>query len=116
LTVSVEEEMDNVIQANTVAMNEKQLQNHIREINIGLVALVQLPTTNRLNELLKEMQAVKDAEARISDLLEEEKKIVMERDHWKQELTLKQQRLMEMEGRTLEGSHGDLEEKVRDLE
>jgi hypothetical protein len=40
----------------------------------------------------------------------------MERDNWKQELTLTQQRLTEMEGGTPECSHGDLEEKVRDLE
>jgi chromosome segregation ATPase len=40
----------------------------------------------------------------------------MEIDTWKQELTLTLQRLMEMDGRTLECSHGDLKEKVRDLE
>jgi hypothetical protein len=52
----------------------------------------------------------------MSDILEEGKKIVMERDNWKQELILTQQRLMEMEGWTPECSHGDLEDNVRDLE
>jgi chromosome segregation ATPase len=116
LTISVQADMDNIIGANTVAMNEEQLRNHIQEINTGLVALIQLPTTNRLNELQKEKESVKDAEARISDLLEEGKKIVMEMDNWKQELTLTEQRLTEMDGRTPECSYGDLEEKVRDLE
>jgi hypothetical protein len=45
--VLVEKEMDNIMQANTAATNEEQLQNHIQEINIELVALIQLPTTNR---------------------------------------------------------------------
>jgi hypothetical protein len=65
LMISVQEEMDNVIRANTVAMNEQQLRNHIQEIYEGVVALVQLPTTNTLNELLKEKQYVKDTEAQI---------------------------------------------------
>jgi hypothetical protein len=44
LMVSVHEEMENVRQANTAAMNEKQLQNHIHEINTGLVAHTHLST------------------------------------------------------------------------
>jgi hypothetical protein len=56
-------------------MTEGQLRNQIQEINRGLTALVQLPTTNRLNELCKERQSVKDLEALISDILEEGKKI-----------------------------------------
>jgi hypothetical protein len=71
LTVSVENEMDNIIRAKIVAMNEEQLQSHIQEIDTGLIALAQLPTTNRLTELLKDKPSVKDAEAQISDLLEE---------------------------------------------
>jgi hypothetical protein len=108
--------MDNVIWANTVGMNEEQHRNHIQEINTGLVAPVQLPTTNRINELLKGQECVKNAEARLSDLLEEGKKIVTQRDNWKQELTLTHQRLTEIGGRTPECCHGDLEEKVSDLE
>jgi multidrug resistance efflux pump len=83
-------------------MNEEQLRIHIQEINRGLVALTQLPTTNRLHELLTAQQSAKDAEAQISASL--------------MELALTQQRLKEMEGKTPECSHGDLEEKIRDLE
>jgi type IV secretory pathway VirB10-like protein len=108
--------MDNVIRANTAAMNEEQLQTHIQEINRGLIALTQLPTTSRLKELQKEKQSAKDAEAWISELLEEGKKEVMEKDNLREELTLTQQKLMEMEGRTPECGHGDLEEKIRNLE
>jgi hypothetical protein len=50
------------------------------------------------------------------DLLEEGKKIVTERDNWKQKLTLTQQRLSEIEWRAPECSHWNSEEKVRDLE
>jgi multidrug efflux pump subunit AcrB len=66
--------------------------------------------------LLKENQSVRDVEAWILDLQEEGKKIVMERDNWKQELTLKQPSLTDIGGRTLKCSQGNLEEKVRDLE
>jgi hypothetical protein len=52
-------------------MNKEQLWNHIQVIKTGLVALIQLPTTNRFNKLLKEKQSVKDVAAQISDLLVE---------------------------------------------
>jgi hypothetical protein len=53
LTVELQSEWENVTQKDTETMNEGQLRDHIREINTGLVALVQLPTTSRLNELQK---------------------------------------------------------------
>jgi hypothetical protein len=71
LTGPIQIEMDNVIRANTEAMNEQQLRTHIQEVNRWLVALTKLPTTNRLHELQKETQSVKDAAAWISDLFEE---------------------------------------------
>jgi hypothetical protein len=37
VTGPVQIEMDNVIQANTAAMNEEQLRAHIKEANRGLV-------------------------------------------------------------------------------
>jgi hypothetical protein len=49
--------------ANMEVMTEEQLWSHIRVINTGLTALAQLPTTNRLNELQKEWQCVKDVQA-----------------------------------------------------
>jgi hypothetical protein len=66
-TGPVKIEMDNVIKANTAAMNEEQLQTHIQEVNRGLIALTQLPTTNRLHELLTAQQSARDAEARRSE-------------------------------------------------
>jgi hypothetical protein len=63
LTIPIQIEMKNVIQANTAAMNEEQLRTHIQEVNRGLIALAQLPTTNRLHELLIAQQSAKDAEA-----------------------------------------------------
>jgi chromosome segregation ATPase len=66
--------------------------------------------------LLKEKQSVEDVEAWISELLQEGKKIVRESDHWKPELTLTQQKLTEMEWRTPQCNHGDLEEIVTNLE
>jgi hypothetical protein len=52
LTGSIQIEMENVIQANIAAMNEEQLWAHIQEVHKRLVALTQLPMTNRLHELL----------------------------------------------------------------
>jgi hypothetical protein len=102
LTGPVQIEMDHVIRTNTAAMNEEQLQTHIQEVNRGLVALTQLPTTNRLHELLTAQQSAKDAETWTSALLKE--------------MALTQQRLKEVEGRTPECTHRDLDEKVRDPE
>jgi hypothetical protein len=42
--------------------------------------------------------------------------MVIHRDNWKQEQTLTNQRLTEMEGSTPQCNHGDPEAKVRDLE
>jgi ribosomal protein S15P/S13E len=83
-------------------MNEEQLLTHIQEVNRGLVVLTQCPMTNRPHDLQKELPSIKDAEAMILEL--------------QQQLTLTQQRLGEAEGRTPECGHGDLEEKIRDLE
>jgi hypothetical protein len=83
-------------------MNEEQLRIHIQEVNRGLVALSQLPTTIRLHELLMAEQSAKDAEARTSASLKE--------------LALTQQRLKEVEEKTPECDHSGLEEKIRDLE
>jgi septal ring factor EnvC (AmiA/AmiB activator) len=94
--------MDNVIRANTAAMNQEQLRTHIQEVNRGLIALTQLPTTNRLHELLSTQQSAKDAEARISVS--------------QKELALTQQSLKEMDEKTPECDHRELEEKIRDLE
>jgi hypothetical protein len=44
-TVSVQEEMYNVIPANTAAMNQ-ELPNDIQNINRGLVAIAQLPNND----------------------------------------------------------------------
>jgi hypothetical protein len=106
--------MDNIIRANTSAMNEEQLRTHSQEVNRWLVALTQLPTTNRLHELPKAKQSVNNTEVQISELLEG-KKIVMAKDNLGQELT-KTQQLTEMKERALECGHGDLVEKIRDLE
>jgi hypothetical protein len=94
--------MDNVILTNIAAMNEEQLRTHMQEVNRGLIALTQLPTTSRLHELLSAQQSAKDAEARISVS--------------QKELALTQQRLKEMEEKTPVCDHRDLEEKIRDLE
>jgi hypothetical protein len=83
-------------------MNEDQLRTHIHDINRGLIALTQLPTTNRLHELLMVQQFAKDAEARTLATLKE--------------LALTQQKLKEVEGKTPECDLRELEEKVRDLE
>jgi hypothetical protein len=66
LTGALQLELENVTQANMEVMNEEQLKSHIQDINKGLVALAQLPTTSRLNKLLQEQQSVKNAEAQIS--------------------------------------------------
>jgi hypothetical protein len=66
LTGSIQVELDNVIRANTAAMNEEQLRTHMQEVNTRLIALAQLPTTSRLHELLSAQQSAKDAEARMS--------------------------------------------------
>ena len=63
LSGNVQQEMENVIRANTATMNEEQLRVHILEVTKGLEALANLPTTSRLNELLREKQSVKTAEA-----------------------------------------------------
>ena len=109
LTTAIQEELENVTQADTEAMNEEQLRSYTQDVKKGLNALARLPTTSRLNELLKEQQSVKDAEARISELLEEG-------ENWKREATLATQRLAAAEGTVPECSHGDLEEEVRILE
>jgi hypothetical protein len=101
LTGPIQIEMDNVIRANTTAMNEKQLWVHIQEVNRGLVALTQLPTTSRLHQLLSAQQSAKDMEARLSVS--------------QKELALTQEKLKGMEEKTPECDHRELEEKVRDL-
>jgi hypothetical protein len=102
LTGPVQVKMDNVIRANTAAMNKEQLWTHIQEVNRGLIALTQLPTTNRLPELLSARQSVKDAEAWTSAS--------------QKELALTQERLKEVEGQTPECDHKELEVKIRNLE
>jgi hypothetical protein len=64
LTGPIQIKIDNVIQVNTAAMNEEQLWTHIQMINRGLVALTQLPTTNRLHKQLTPQQSAEDTEAR----------------------------------------------------
>jgi hypothetical protein len=59
LTGPIQTELENVIQANTAAMNEEQLRTHIQEDNTGLIALTQLPTTSRLHKLLSAQQSAK---------------------------------------------------------
>jgi hypothetical protein len=83
-------------------MNKEQLRTHIQAINTGLVALTQLPTTNTLHELLTAQQSAKDAEAWIS---------VSQR-----ELALTQQRQKEIEEKTPECDHRELEKSIKDLE
>jgi hypothetical protein len=100
---------------NAVARNEEELLNHLQDINTGLVALLLLPSQSRPDELLKEKQSVNNVEAQIYELLEEGKKIVTERDNWKQELTLTQQSLMEMNRSLPEYNHEDLEKNGRTL-
>ena len=102
LTATVQIELDNVIQKNTAAMNEEQLRTHIQEVNTGLVALSQLPTTSRLQELLEAKRSVKDAEARASTS--------------DKELALTQQRLKELEQKTPECDHEEMEGRIRGLE
>jgi tRNA A22 N-methylase len=102
LTGPIQIKIDNVIQANTAAINKEQLRNHIQEVHKGLIALTQLPTTNRLYELLSVQQSAKDAEAQI---------LVSQK-----ELALTQQMLKEMEGKTPECDYRELKEKVRNLE
>src|ERR1700687_961560 len=99
LTTQLQVELQNVTQANTEAMNEEQLRDHIKDINTGLTALAQLPTTSRLNDLLKESQSVKSTEAQISELLQEGKKVVTERNNLKQELVLTQKKVTTLEAR-----------------
>jgi hypothetical protein len=101
LTGPIQIEMDNVIQANTAAMNKEQLRTHIQEVNTGLIALTQLPMTARLHELLSVQQSAKDAEAQISTS--------------QKELALTQQKLKEMEENTPECDYSELEEKITDL-
>jgi hypothetical protein len=67
LTGALQLELENVTRANMEVMNKEHLRSHIQDINKGLVALAQLPTTSRLNELLQEQQSVKNAKARISE-------------------------------------------------
>jgi chromosome segregation ATPase len=102
LTGPIQTELDNVIRANTAAMNEEQLRTHIQDVNTGLIALSQLPATSRLHKLLSAQQSAKDVEARISAS--------------QRELALTQQKLKEMEEKTPECDHRELEEKIRDLE
>jgi len=116
LSDQMQTELRNVTLANTEAMNEQQLMGHIRAIKTGLTAYAQLPTTSRLSDLQKERQSVRDAEAQISDLLEEGKKIVTERDNMKQTLVLGEQKIARIEAKAPECSYGDLVDKVRYLE
>ena len=116
LTPQLQIELENVIQANTTNMNEEQLRQFIADINKGLTALNQLPTTSRLNELLKAQQSVKNAEVRISQLLDEGKGVVIDRDNARLERNLANLRIKELEDRIPECGHGDLAEKVRSLE
>jgi hypothetical protein len=83
-------------------MNKEQHQTHIQEVNKELIALTQLPMTNRQHELLMAQQSAKDAEARISVQLKE--------------LALTEQKSKEIEEKTPECSHGYLEAKIKDLE
>jgi hypothetical protein len=83
-------------------MNEEQLRTHIQKVNRGLIALTQLPTTNRLYELLTAQESAKHLEARTSSS--------------QKELVLTQQQSKKAEGKTLECTHRDLEEKMRNLE
>jgi hypothetical protein len=71
LMIQIQIERENVIHANTAAMNDEQLRTHIQEVNRGLIALAELPTTNRLHKLLTAKQSAKDAEARLSVSLKE---------------------------------------------
>ena len=109
LTSQIQTEMQTVTQVDTESMDEQQLQDYIKDIHKGLTAINQLPMTSRFNHLLKERQSVKNAEARISELLEEGGNL-------KQELTLTQEKVVTLETRVLECGHGDLAEKVRSLE
>jgi hypothetical protein len=95
-------EMHNIIRENTAAMNKEQLRTHIQEVIRALVALSQLPTTSRLHELLKAKQSANDAEAWTSAL--------------EKELALTQQKLKEIEEKTPECDHRELEGKIRGLE
>ena len=106
LTVQLQTELENVTKKDTIAMNEEQLRSHINDINRGLIAISQLPTTSRLNDLQKALQSVKTAEARISELSEE-------KQNYKKELAIATQKLTEEN--TPECSHGDLVEEVRNL-
>ena len=106
LTLQLQTKLENVAQKDTEAMNEEQLRDHIKDINTGLVALAQLPTTSRLNELQRAQQSVRNAEARISELSEE-------KENYRKELALATQKLMEEA--IPECSHGDLAEEVRNL-
>jgi chromosome segregation ATPase len=116
LTGALQLELEHVTRANTEVINEEQLRSHIQDINKELVALAQLPTTSRLNELLQEQQSVKNAKARISELLAEGNKVIEERNNLKQELLLTQQKLKTTEERVPVCTHGDLQAKITDLE
>jgi flagellar biosynthesis chaperone FliJ len=89
-------------------MNKEQLWNYIQEIIRGLLALSQLPTTSRLNELLKEKQSVKDAEARISELQKE-------KENLKEILARIQQEQVATEQRIPEYNYGDLVGQIQHL-
>jgi hypothetical protein len=102
LSTTVQIELDNVIQKDTAVMNEEQLRTHIQEVNKGLIALSQLPTTSRLHDLLQAKESAKDAEVRASAL--------------GKELVLTQQRVKELEEKAPECNHEGMEEKIRDLE
>jgi hypothetical protein len=74
LTSALQLELGNVAVKYIKTMSEDELRKHIRNSATGLTPSAQLPTTSRLNEVLKEQQSLKNAEAQISELLEEEKK------------------------------------------
>jgi predicted nuclease with TOPRIM domain len=100
LTSALQMELENIALNDTRAMNKEQLWNYIQEIIRGLLALSQLPTTSRLNELLKEKQSVKDAEARISELQKE-------KENLKEILARIQQEQVATEQRIPEYNYGD---------
>jgi chromosome segregation ATPase len=104
LTVQLQTELEMVTQKDTENMNEEQLRIDIKDINTGLLALAQLPTTSRLNELQRGQQSVRNAQARISELSEE-------KENYQKQLAL----AIQQPKATPECDHGKLEEEIRSL-
>jgi hypothetical protein len=71
LTGALQLELETVARADTEVMNKEQLQKHISNINNGLTAIAQLPTTSRLMVHQRAKQSVRDAEAQISELMKD---------------------------------------------